>query len=166
MRYKYDVVVIGGGPNGLTTAVYLTKAGLKVFVAEKRHEIGGGLATEEVTCPGFLHNTHVIFHMMTEYAPIFKDFEELKEIQFIYPPVQVAILFSDGESICLYTDVEKSYESIARFSKKDAEVYREFYHFSQQAMDLFLAPATYVNPIPPLEQAAKLEKTPYYQKSR
>lgn len=46
-----------------------------MFVVEKRLEIGGGLATEEVTRPGFLHNTHAIYHMMTEYAPIFPDLE-------------------------------------------------------------------------------------------
>ncbi|MGD0231204.1 MAG: FAD-dependent oxidoreductase [Syntrophorhabdales bacterium] len=69
-KYQADVVVIGAGPNGLTTAAYLAKAGLKVFVAEKRTEIGGGLATEEVTRPGFLHNTHAIYHMMTEYGSV------------------------------------------------------------------------------------------------
>ncbi|MGD0230436.1 MAG: FAD-dependent oxidoreductase [Syntrophorhabdales bacterium] len=76
-KFKYDVVVIGAGPNGLTTAAYLAKAGLKVFVVEKRLEIGGGLATEEVTHPGFLHNTHAVYHMMTEYAPVFRDFERV-----------------------------------------------------------------------------------------
>ncbi|WP_459904066.1 FAD-dependent oxidoreductase, partial [Desulfosarcina cetonica] len=67
-KFTYDVVVIGGGPNGLTTAAYLAKAGLKVFVAEKRLEMGGGLATEEIISPGFVHNTHALYHMMTEYA--------------------------------------------------------------------------------------------------
>jgi phytoene dehydrogenase-like protein len=161
-KYKYDVVVIGGGPNGLTTAAYLAKAGLKVFVAEKRLEIGGGLATEEVTRPGFLHNTHAIYHMMTEYAPIFEDFELHKayDLKFIYPPMQVAMVFSDGKSICLYSDLEKSCESIGKFSKKDAEAYREYYQFTAKAMDLFLAPATYVNPLPSVDQAAKLEANP------
>jgi phytoene dehydrogenase-like protein len=161
-KYKYDVIVIGAGPNGLTTAAYLAKAGLKVFVAEKRLEIGGGLATEEVTRPKFLHNTHAVYHMMTDYAPIFKDFDlhTAYDLKFIYPPVQVAIIFSDGKSICLYSDVEKSCESIAKFSTKDAEVYREYYKFTEEAMDLFLAPATYVNPLPSLDQAAKLETNP------
>jgi phytoene dehydrogenase-like protein len=72
---QYDAMMIGGGPKGLTTAAYLAKAGLKVFAAEKRLEIGGGLANEEITRPGFLRNTHAIYHMMTEYAPIFKDFD-------------------------------------------------------------------------------------------
>lgn len=161
-RYNYDVVVIGGGPNGLTTAAYLAKAGLKVFVAEKRAEVGGGLATEEVTRPGFWHNTHAIYHLMAEYAPIFPDFKLHTDydLKFIYPPVQFACLFSDGESLCLYSDLEKSCQSIARFSKKDADAYREFYNFTEEAMNLFLAPATYVNPLPSLEQAGMLSSNP------
>lgn len=42
---KYDGIIIGAGPNGLTVAAYLAKAGLKILVIEKRYEIGGGLAT-------------------------------------------------------------------------------------------------------------------------
>lgn len=69
MEMKYDVIILGGGPNGLACGAYLAKAGLKTLLLEKRNEVGGGLAGEEVTLPGFLHNTHAIYMMMTEYAP-------------------------------------------------------------------------------------------------
>src|SRR5258708_9204289 len=49
---KYDVIVIGGGHNGLTNAAYLGKAGKKVLVLERRHILGGAACTEEVF-PGF-----------------------------------------------------------------------------------------------------------------
>ncbi|NIR14955.1 MAG: NAD(P)-binding protein, partial [Desulfobacterales bacterium] len=49
MTAKYDVIVLGAGPNGLEAGAYLSKAGLKVCVLERRFESGGGLATEEVT---------------------------------------------------------------------------------------------------------------------
>jgi len=49
---KYDVIVIGGGHNGLTNAAYLAKAGKKVLVLERRHILGGAACTEEVF-PGF-----------------------------------------------------------------------------------------------------------------
>lgn len=161
-KFTYDVVVIGGGPNGLTTAAYLAKAGLKVFVAEKRLEMGGGLATEEIISPGFVHNTHALYHMMTEYAPIFPDFEmhTAYDLEFIYPEVQTSIAFSDGKSLSLYSDLDRTCNAIAQYSKKDAEAYREFYHFTEEAMDLFLAPATYVNPLPALEQVSMLESNP------
>ena len=57
---NYDFIVIGGGPNGLCTAAYLSKAGQRVLVLERHLEVGGGLATEEVTLGGFIHNTHAI----------------------------------------------------------------------------------------------------------
>ncbi len=57
---EYDVLIIGGGPNGLTLGAYLAKAGAKVFLVERRTEVGGGLATEMVTLPGFYHNRHAI----------------------------------------------------------------------------------------------------------
>ena len=45
---KYDAIIIGGGHNGLTAAAYLSKAGKKVLVLERRHVLGGAAVTEEV----------------------------------------------------------------------------------------------------------------------
>src|SRR4030095_11025591 len=53
MAQHYDVIVIGGGHNGLTNAAYLAKAGKKVLVLERRHVLGGAAVTEEII-PGFL----------------------------------------------------------------------------------------------------------------
>ena len=57
MDTHYDIIVIGGGPNGLEAGAYLSKAGQKVLVLEYRYECGGGLWTEESTLPGYLHST-------------------------------------------------------------------------------------------------------------
>ncbi len=78
MSKHYDIIIIGGGPNGLAAGAYLSKAGQKVLILEKRFEAGGGLATEQVTLPDFYHNTHAMYHMMVDYAPVYNDlqFEE------------------------------------------------------------------------------------------
>ena len=158
-EHKYDVIIIGSGPNGLCAGAYLAKAGLKVLMLEKRCEGGGGLATEEVTIPPFLHNTHSIYHLMVDYAPLYKDFnlEGKYNVRYVWPDLQWALPLSSGKSVCIYKDVDRTCESIAKFSKKDAETYREVYHKFNRFMESFLAPATYVDPMPAPLQAAKLE---------
>jgi phytoene dehydrogenase-like protein len=157
---KFDIIILGGGPNGLTAGSYLARAGQKVLILEKRHEMGGGLATEEVTgTAGLYANTHAVYMMMVDYAPPYRDLEleNLYGLKHIYPSLQFAMPLSDGRCLCLYTDLEKTCQSIAQFSKEDADTYRDVYHRYQQYMDDFLAPATYVQPAPTIEQAAALE---------
>lgn len=157
----YDVIVIGGGPNGLTTAAYLSKAGMKVLVMERRYEMGGGCNIEEATYSGFYHNTHAIYMMMTDYAPPYKDLrlEEDYGLKHIYPAVQMAMPFKDGKTIALYSDVERTCKSFAKFSKKDAESYQTLYNKFQGWMDDFLGPYTYVQPKATLELAAMMQHT-------
>ena len=159
---NYDVIIIGAGPNGLTAGAYLAKAGLKVLLLEKRLEIGGGLATEEgLTWVNFLHNTHAIYMMMVDFAPPYQDFklEELYDVRHVYPSLQFAMPFTDGNCLCIYTDVDKTCSSFAKFSQRDADSYRESYHHCKKLVDEFIAPATYVPSVPTLDLAARMEET-------
>ncbi|MCK4242957.1 MAG: NAD(P)/FAD-dependent oxidoreductase, partial [Dehalococcoidia bacterium] len=129
MAEKYDVIIIGAGPNGLTAGAYLTKAGQKVLLLEKRYEVGGGLATEEVTIPGYLHNTHAMYHLMVNYAPTMQDFkiEEDYNVRFLHPELEWAMHLSGGKCLCIYRDVDKTCQSIAQFSQRDADSYRDMH---------------------------------------
>jgi len=157
MSGQYDVIVIGTGPNGLEIGAYLSKAGQKVLLLEKRYEAGGGLATEQITLPDFFHNTHAIFHMMVDYAPIYEDFklEEQYGVRHIFPEVQWAMPLPDGKCICVYADPAKTHASIAKFSKKDADAYRDFYRECDELMKEIVGPQTFVKPEPAPLMAAR-----------
>jgi phytoene dehydrogenase-like protein len=123
---KYDVLIIGAGHNGLILGNYLAKAGLKVLVIERRLEAGGGLSSEEITVPSFLHNLHSYFHDTINIMPPYEDLQmEEFNARYYRPPVQAGMILPDGRSLCLYDDLDKTCESIARFSKKDAKMWRE-----------------------------------------
>lgn len=157
----YDGIIVGAGPNGLTTAAYLAKAGLKVLVVERRPELGGGLCTEQVTLPGFLHNTHAVYHSMVDYAPIFSDFDLEGEykVKFIHPYLVMAMPFPDGRFLGIYSDPERTCRSIAQFSEADAATYREIYHRYNTAMKKVIGPATYMPTMPPVDHLVEMQQT-------
>ena len=161
MAQSYDVIIIGSGPNGLAIGAYLSRAGQRVLLLERRFEAGGGLATEQVTLPEYYHNTHAIYKMMVDYAPIYRDFalEEAYGVEHIQPELQVAMPLEDGRCLCIHRDVEKSCQSIAEFSPKDAESYRAVHHRFDEMMKHILGPQTYVPMEGALDQAAKAELT-------
>ncbi|MFH0813092.1 MAG: NAD(P)/FAD-dependent oxidoreductase [Pseudomonadota bacterium] len=159
MEKKFDTIILGGGPNGLLAGAYLARAGQKVLVLEKRYEMGGGLATEEVTTAGYYHNTHAIYMMMVDYAPAYTDLELEKKysLHHIFPSLQIAMPLKNGKWVGIYNDVEKTCQSFAKFSQKDADAYRNLYAKFKVWTDDFLAPYTYVQPRGTLEIAAQME---------
>jgi len=160
MAENYDVIIIGGGPNGLEFGAYLSKAGLKCLLLEKRFEVGGGLATEQVTLPDFFHNTHAVYHMMVDYAPVYQDLNFAEyDVRHIRPELQWAMPLKDGRCLCIYTDVEKTCASIAKFSQKDADSYRQMYRLYDDMMRNMVGPMTFIWPEPFPLLAAKAEQT-------
>jgi phytoene dehydrogenase-like protein len=149
----YDVIVVGAGHNGLTAAAYLQRAGAKVLVVERRHETGGALVTEEFS--GYRFNLHANYMLMLDVAPPYRDLGlEEDGCVYIRPEVEASLLKDNGDAITLYADLEKSVESIKRFSTKDAERFREIYLNYKQIAEEYLIPSTYGRPVGSAQLAA------------
>ncbi|MBI2682721.1 MAG: NAD(P)/FAD-dependent oxidoreductase [Acidobacteriales bacterium] len=125
MSESRDIIILGGGHNGLVTAFYLAKAGFKPLVLEARGVVGGCAVTEELA-PGFRCST--LAHSAGPLrADIVSDMQlESHGLKQIRPDVRVFAPAPDGRAILMYDDVERTAESIAKLSAKDATQYKEF----------------------------------------
>jgi len=157
---EWDVVVIGAGPNGLITAAYLAKAGLKVALVERRYEIGGGLATEEILYPGYYSNIHAIYHMMVDYMPVLRDFDLGRHgLVWIKPNLQTAMVFEDGNSLQLTRMIEDTVDSMHKFSQKDAVTFGKVMRHWRRIAREVVVPATYLPPMSPLDISVAMQRT-------
>src|SRR5437899_3884054 len=102
-----DIVIIGGGHNGLVTAFYLAKAGFKPLVLERRPQVGGGAITEEFH-PGF--RCSVLAHSAGPLRPdVVRDMQlEKHGLEFITPEVNATAFSPEGRALILYRDVERA----------------------------------------------------------
>lgn len=139
MKTSWDVIIIGAGHNGLTLGAYLARSGFDVVVLEARHEEGGGLSTEELTYPGFLHNVHANYHTFVDLAPPIDDLK-LREhgVGYVKPEVQMASIYSDNTALVIYDDIERTVDSISKFSTKDAETFKRLYKEAHGYVNLLL----------------------------
>ena len=120
-----DVIIVGGGHNGLVAAFYLAKAGVKPLVLERRAQVGGAAITDEFhpgfRCSTLAHNTGPL------RADIVRDMQlEKHGLKLTTPDVSTVSLLPDGRSLVLYSDPRKAAQEIAQWSQKDAASYLDF----------------------------------------
>lgn len=156
----FDAIVIGAGHHGLILATYMAKAGLKTLLTERRLTYGGGLSTEEVTLPGFYHNLHSINHFHIEHTPWYRDLQLGEKVPYITPRYEFGQAHRDGSALVFGRDLEETVANIARFSRKDAETFREWNIKAEKiTTDVFL-PERYAEPLPAEERAQLLGRHP------
>ncbi len=122
---RRDIVIIGGGHNGLVAAFYLAKAGFKPLVLERRPQVGGAAITDEFH-PGFRCST--LAHCSGPLRPDIVRGMQLEKhgLRVITPETCVTALSPDGRALSLSQDENKAAQAIAAFSQKDAAKYPEF----------------------------------------
>lgn len=136
-----DVVVAGAGHNSLITAAYLALAGREVIVLDSRSIPGGGAASEELMSPGYLLDSCSTGHTLIQTNPVLRDDELglLAEygLEYLMPDPFAHVAFPDGEQLTAWLDVERTVESIARFSAADAAAYRRLLADYDEVKHLF-----------------------------
>ncbi|HZA35857.1 MAG TPA: FAD-dependent oxidoreductase, partial [Vicinamibacterales bacterium] len=142
----YDVIVIGGGHNGLTHAAYLARAGRKVLVLERRDVLGGAAVTEEVF-PGFHFSecSYVVSLLRPDiirYLDLARHGLEILPLDGTFTPMH-------GDYLWRVNDHATTYREIARHSKTDAEAYDE-YGRAMVEMARFVKPIIEMTPADPL----------------
>lgn len=121
---SYDVIVIGGGHNGLVHAAYLAKGDLKVLVLERRHRVGGATITEELY-PGFkyLIGSYLISLLRPQ---VIRELELPRHGLEIMPLECTFVPLPDGNYFADWPDHDLTKHEISRFSTRDADAYEEF----------------------------------------
>jgi phytoene dehydrogenase-like protein len=161
MSASYDLIVIGAGHNGLVTAAYAARAGLKVLVLERREVLGGACVTEEVW-PGYKVSTAAYVNSLLRPEIIRElelqrhGFEMLPRSPSSFTP------FPDGRSLMLGPDKALTRREISKFSARDADALSRYEAMLERVAD-FLEPTLMMTPPNPwslrpanLVQLAKL----------
>ncbi len=124
---QYDAIVVGSGPNGLSAAIELARAGLSVLVREANESIGGGARSLELTLPGFLHDVCSAIHPLGIASPFFRSLPLAKHgLEWIQPPLPLVHPLDDGPPAILERGVEdRGVEATAAGLNPDSSAYRK-----------------------------------------
>ncbi len=159
LEKTYDGIIIGAGHHGLVLGSYMAKAGLDVLVVERRLKYGGGLCTEESTLPGFYHNLHSINHFHISETPWFKDLGLEDRVDYITPRYEFGQPHLDGSALVFGRDLEETVANVARFSKKDADTFREWNRKAESITREIFLPERYSEPLPREQREKLLNRT-------
>jgi phytoene dehydrogenase-like protein len=125
---RAEVVVIGAGHNSLVCAAYLARAGLEVLVLEAGPTVGGNTRTEELTLPGFAHDSCSSAHVLIQNNPLIRD-DELglvadHGLHYLTTDPAVVLPQPDGDVLVVHPDLEATCDELARWSPADAGEFR------------------------------------------
>jgi phytoene dehydrogenase-like protein len=133
-----DVIVVGGGHNGLACAAYLARAGLDVLVLERRDVLGGAAATEDLWDGYRISSASYVVSLMPDRIVAELELKRFGyEVSIISPDYFVP--FPDGASLTLWGDMARDVANIAKLNQRDAEAYVAFDRYFERVADLMKA---------------------------
>ncbi len=133
-KCRYDVVIVGAGPNGLSAGITLARAGLSVLIVEARPEPGGAARTAALVRPDCWHDVGAAVHPMGLASPFLASLP-LTEfgLSWCFPPVSVAHPFSDGSAVGLDTS-----GTLLSLMGSDSGAWRELFGPLLEGSDILL----------------------------
>jgi phytoene dehydrogenase-like protein len=150
-----DALVIGSGPNGLAAAITLAGAGRSVLVLEAAEHPGGAVATEELTLPGFRHDTFSSVYPAGAASPVFGRMPLQRHgLRWIEPEACYAHPLPDGGAAALYRDLDRTADSLDAVHPGDGERWRDFAAPFVHSFDALRR--TMLGGFPPIRGAARL----------
>lgn len=161
MSGRFEGVVLGTGHNALVLQAYLCRSGLRVLSLDRAEVAGGGLVTiENPDHPGYLHNTHSFYHRAITSMPWYTDLElERHGARYIEPELNVAMIGPGGRVLKWWTDFERTYESVARVSVRDADVLAGWVSRFEPIVERLLIPEASSPPWPAEQRRERFERT-------
>jgi phytoene dehydrogenase-like protein len=134
----FDVVVAGGGHNSLIAAAYLARSGQEVCVLDARPILGGDTATEELTLPGFRHDTCSSAHNLIQSNPVLAELRLADYgLEYIQPDPVVHIPFPDGTWLTMWRDLDRTCAEFAKFAPRDGDAFRRMMAEYEQVKSVF-----------------------------
>ena len=161
MSADYDGIILGTGHNALVLQAYLARCGLRVLSLDRAAVAGGGLATvENPRLPGFRHNTHSFFHRAVTMMPWYRDLELRRHgAVYLEPELNVALILPDGRSLEWWTDFDKTVDSFAEFSRRDAATLRRWVEEFRPIVEQIILPEVQSPPLPPERRRELLQRS-------
>ena len=152
----YDAIVVGSGPNGLTAAIRLARAGRSVLVLEAAATPGGAVATAELTLPGFRHDTFSSVYPAAAASPVYAAMPLARHgLRWIHPAVCMAHpVTPDGDAVGLYRDLDETAASMDALCPGDGDGWRSFAQPYVRNFDALRA--TMLSGFPPVVGPARL----------
>jgi phytoene dehydrogenase-like protein len=136
-----EALVVGSGPNGLAAAIVLARAGVSVHLVEAAETIGGGMRSEELTLPGFVHDSCSALHPLALASPFFRRLPlEDFGLEWVQPHAPLAHPLDHGRAVLLHRSLALTADALAADGSRYARLVGSFVASSEDLLDDLLAP--------------------------